>query len=605
MPGIAGFITIDPDQRAAGQRLSKMLRYMRHYPFYVQGTLSLPEHGAFIGWSVLPDSNGSTGPLHSAEGDVTLVFCGEAFPHEKAPEASDVRQHLTELLDAYREQPDTILRDLNGWFAGVLIDRRQRRVFLFNDRYALGRVYVCEVPGALLFASEAKAILSVEPSTRSLAAEGVGQYLAFGTQFGNSTLFRGIRLLPAASCWDVSRPGAVVHRQYFSPSEWSNQPPLDSTTFTRSLQDTLRRILPSYFSASAPAGLSLTGGLDTRMVMAGMPPDNAPRPCYTYGGVYRECFDVKVARQVAACSGLQHVVLPLAEDFFSRFLDHAERTIWLTDGCLDLTGAHELSFSEAARHYSPVRVTGNYGSEILRSVCTFKHGPITASLVHPDMAPMLEDAKRQFDQFRGLHPVTFAAFCQVPWQLAGRRLAAETVLVLRSPYMDNELVSLTYRAPAGARGNPRASLEAIAALSPALASIPTDMGRRAARPTPAALATLVYRYILFKAEWYYNLGMPDAVVRLENVVPLRLLEPLFLGTHKIEHFRLWFKNQLRGVLLEVLTDPRTRQRPYLDPRGAVELAEDLARNRRNRAEDVNRIVALELAQRGLVERTYE
>ena len=77
-------------------------------------------------------------------------------------------------------------------------------------------------------------------------------------------------------------------------------------------------------------------------------------------------------REVAAACGQPHHVIPLGRDFFDDFATYAERTVFLTDGCLDITGSHELYFSQRARNISPIRITGNYGSEVLRSVTTFK-----------------------------------------------------------------------------------------------------------------------------------------------------------------------------------------------------------------------------------------
>ena len=45
--------------------------------------------------------------------------------------------------------------------------------------------------------------------------------------------------------------------------------------------------------------MSLTGGLDTRMIMACRKPDPGSLPCYTFGSMFRENQDVRVARRVA------------------------------------------------------------------------------------------------------------------------------------------------------------------------------------------------------------------------------------------------------------------------------------------------------------------
>ena len=91
--------------------------------------------------------------------------------------------------------------ELNGLFSGLLIDRRRRRAFLFNDRYGVERVYVHQTEDATYFASEAKALLRVLPATRSFDDEGVAQFLTFGCPVEGRTLFRGIRSLEGGSVW--------------------------------------------------------------------------------------------------------------------------------------------------------------------------------------------------------------------------------------------------------------------------------------------------------------------------------------------------------------------------------------------------------------------
>ena len=62
-------------------------------------------------------------------------------------------------------------------------------------------------------------------------------------------------------------------------------------------------------SNSSPPALSLTGGFDTRLIMACLNRAGTTLPCYTFGGMYRDCFDVKIGRKVAAMSGCSHRVL--------------------------------------------------------------------------------------------------------------------------------------------------------------------------------------------------------------------------------------------------------------------------------------------------------
>jgi asparagine synthase (glutamine-hydrolysing) len=610
VPGIVGIITERPNGDGAEQQVGRLVRSMSHEPTFSRGTCSLPAQGCYLGWVNHPGSYADCNPIRSADGNVVIVFSGEHFSHSVCvngnggPPDGD-RGSARELLRLYESKGERFVEELNGFFSGVVVDLRRQVILLFNDRFGVGRVYLHEGQDSLVFASEAKAVLSVRPDARALDPHGVGQFLGLGTLFNNRTLFSNVSLLPAGSCWSVGRPSNIGRRQYFHPRSWVEQPPLEARAFYSALRETMGKVLPSYFKASAPVGLSLTGGLDTRIVMAGMPQGSEGMPAYTYAGVYRDCFDVQVAREVAEACGQTHHVLGLNDDFFRDFGAHAERSVWLTDGALDLCGTHEVYFSRQARQLSPVRLTGNYGSEVLRSVSTFKFDPPSDVLFDRGMMPYVSEAGRSFAGVRAEHPVTFSAFKEVPWNLFGRLAAAQSQLTLRSPYMDNEVVRLMYQAPPNSRETNETSLRLIADLNPRLARIGTDMGYGGLSAAPVARVRQIYRYLLFKAEWYYNAGMPQWIARFEHMLPLRAFEPLFLGRHKIEHYRLWLRNQAKDYISDLLSDPKSASRPYLNRQGYQALVAWHQNGRRNCLNDINRTVTLELVQRLLIERSYE
>ena len=99
-----------------------------------------------------------------------------------------------------------------------------------------------------------------------------------------------------------------------------------------------------------------------------------------------------------------------------------------------------------------------------------------------------------------------------------------------------------------------------------MANIATDRGIS----LPAAPGTNKLRHfsqqLTSRAEYIFDSGMPQWLAKLDHVLsPLRL-EKLFLGRHKIDHFRIWYRNELADYIKEILLDPRTLARPYLERR---------------------------------------
>ena len=65
--------------------------------------------------------------------------------------------------------------------------------------------------------------------------------------------------------------------EYFQPREWEEQAPLEPEAYYQELREVFSRNLPRYFNGQERIGMSLTGGLDTRMIMAWQkpPPDRS------------------------------------------------------------------------------------------------------------------------------------------------------------------------------------------------------------------------------------------------------------------------------------------------------------------------------------------
>ena len=252
-----------------------------------------------------------------------------------------------------------------------MIDRRQGKVILFNDRYAMERIYWHETAEGFYFASEAKALLRILPELREFDAEGVAEYLSVNCTLGTRTLFRGIQRLSAARAGHLKMEIAAA-KSYFSPSIWEALPKLSPADYENTLRETFLRIVPRYFESSSTMGVALTGGLDTRMIMACRPPGMRNQTCYTFTGPTGRTLDDRVAARVAAACGLEHRLLRLNPDFFSNFGAQADKTVFVTDGYSGIFGAHEIYFHQQARPLATMRLTGNYGSEILRAITTFK-----------------------------------------------------------------------------------------------------------------------------------------------------------------------------------------------------------------------------------------
>jgi asparagine synthase (glutamine-hydrolysing) len=583
-----------------------MVKHMMHEPFYTDGTYSNEELGLWLGWANQEGCFSDCLPIWNEKKDICLLFSGEDFADQADIDALRMRGHefgsddASYLVHVYEEMGYEFLEKLNGWFSGVLLDLREQKSILFNDRYGVNRIYYHEDARGFYFSSEAKALLKILPNTRQLNRRSLGEVLCCEAVLQNRSLFSGISLLPGGSSWVFSRGEPVKKKAYFKQEAWESQPELTESDFYEKLKETWTRVLPKYFLGKQSVGLSLTGGVDSRMILAWAARPPRTLPCYTWGGTYRECADVKIARRTAKLCQQPHKTILVGAEFLSQFRDLAERAVYISDGTMDVTGSIDLYVQRLARQIAPVRISGVCGGEILRRLVMFKPDPPQQGLFDPELERSFQRAAATYaDELQG-HRLSFTSFKQAPWHMASKFTVERSQVTYRTPYFDNDLVALAYQTPAKLLNNEPA-LRLIADGNPALGKVATDRGI-AFRSIPGVnRAQHWYQEFTFKAEYAYDCGMPQWLARLDHAFAPLHLERLFLGRHKFHHFRVWYRDKLSRWLMEILLDSDARSRPYLRVNSLEGILNAHIRGHRNYAFEIHKILTLEFIHRRLIE----
>ncbi len=599
MPGIVGIITkkcrslVEPE-------LLRMVNTIRHERFYTTGTEGDDSLGVYVGWTALKGSFSDGMPLHSERKDVTLFFSGDEYSDSQTGKQLRSRGHSLDpaeagyLVHLYEEDPN-FSQNLNGMFHGLVVDRTRGLVTLFNDRYGMHRLYYHESNDCFYFAPEAKAILAVCPELRESDSRSLGEFVACSCVLGNRTIFRNIHLLPAASEWTFKNAQLDRKATYFEPRQWEEQAPLAAESYYKELRSTLATSLPRYFAGRQPMGIAMTGGLDTRVILACHPPAPGSLPSYTFGSKFRDSYDVRIGRQIASVSRQSHRVIEIGDEFLTGFADYAERSIYLSEGTIDVYRAADLYVSKKVREIAPAKIVGTYGSEILRHAVMFKPAEPLAGLFCPEFLSSIRAARSTYAALRQEHPVTFAVFRQSPWYHHGILALEQSQLTVRSPFMDNDFIRAVYRAPKESAANGDIRLRLIKEGSPALGRIRSDRGVGGNGLT-SVLARASQEFT-FKAEYAYDYGMPQSVARIDHLLSRLRLERLFLGRHKMLHFRVWYRDQLADYVREILLDPLTLSRPYLQKATLEAVVEGHLNGTRNYTTAIHKLLTLELFHR--------
>ena len=319
---------------------------------------------------------------------------------------------------------------------------------------------------------------------------------------------------------------------------------------------------------------------------------------YTFSGEKGLTLDDRLAARVSKTCGLEHRLLRIGVDFFSNFATYVDQTVYISDGCFGVLGAHEIYLTHQARELAPVRLTGNFGSEILRGTSTFGEQRLSPQLLNPEMSTII-DSMVTLPLPASEHPVTFAAFREIPWSLFGSLVAGKSQTIFRTPYLDNQVVALAYRIPDHLRRSSDPALNLIRNSKPALARIPTDMGLDGVTSRGMSALRHSLAKVTFKLDYFNNEGLPHWLSPFDSV--LRSLQGIgVVGLHKYLHYRSWFCRELSSYLRDAFTDVVSRGTPFWNTRFLEHIVRAQTRGRKNYVREINAVLTLDAVERLLL-----
>jgi asparagine synthase (glutamine-hydrolysing) len=199
-----------------------------------------------------------------------------------------------------------------------------------------------------------------------------------------------------------------------------------------------------------------------------------------------------------------------------------------------------------------------------------------------------------------MHPIAFAAFRNVPWNLFGTVAASRSQVILRTPYLDNEIVALAFQSPESVRKSPASALRVVQDNSERLAAIPTD--RRIEDRDAGFVKKLRWAFFeaSFKLDYLHNEGMPDWLLPWDSLLQGINSRVRIFGHHKFLHYRRWFRSELADYVKSVLIDAPIKA-PFWNRRFLGEMAGDHINGRKNYVSEINAVLTLAATERGLLQ----
>jgi hypothetical protein len=282
---------------------------------------------------------------------------------------------LTFLLGSEADWEAESRSESNASAATVCWDSATRQLTISSSIIGLPPIFLYRSGRRTVVASDLWLLRSWPGVELAFDAHSIEQVCRIGYPVGFRTLFKGVTVVPGGTRIDVDDCGGVT-----IGAMWRMPPasPVQRWEELTDLQAALFRKAVRHINVEA-AFLSLTGGLDTRAIVAAMLEAGRTIPAYTMG--WKDVsLDARLASGLCRPYGIPHEVVSFDESFATEIAGQAMVASRLSGGLAAIEQAIEVAFYKRVGKGWRSRVSGYLGNQVGRG------GQEHTSLRHGDVA---------------------------------------------------------------------------------------------------------------------------------------------------------------------------------------------------------------------------
>jgi asparagine synthase (glutamine-hydrolysing) len=331
MPGIVGFFSnnkLPESHPCLGEVAGNIASRLELYGQYQQ----------------LIKTTANIGHVHFSNESINVDIWGDIY--SIAGGEYDCAQHnVAQLVSEHYHAGslNSLCKQLNGYFAVVIVDKQAGIISLVTDRFGMKPVYMWANSKRVMgFASEPKALLLNPQYEQCIDTAALNTFVDIGHMLGEQTLFNNIKRLAPATITTID----IATQQQTAVPYWSwNEIKVDTKIsfndateqayklFDRAIKRCLQTVKQSTLA------ITLSGGLDSRVLLAAAKQHfKGTIKTYTFGE--QGCDDALLAKQVADLAGVSNQLVSIDEH---NWFAGRERGVWLTDGLKNILHMHALS----------------------------------------------------------------------------------------------------------------------------------------------------------------------------------------------------------------------------------------------------------------------
>ncbi|NQV78097.1 MAG: asparagine synthase (glutamine-hydrolyzing) [Lutibacter sp.] len=220
--------------------------------------------------SIIDTSIRGTQPMSNNNGSIIITFNGEIYNYKEIKTILEKKYEFKTETDteviiyAYEEWGVNCLSKLNGMFAFAIWDSNKKQIFVARDRIGIKPLYYYYDKEKFIFSSEIKALIEHE-IPRVFNRDSLDQLLIYSYPMNNETLLKNVFELPPGS-YLIFKNNNIIINKY-----WNIQMKIENKSlnyYTKRLEEELFSSVSRRLISDVPLGASLSGGLDSSIIVA-------------------------------------------------------------------------------------------------------------------------------------------------------------------------------------------------------------------------------------------------------------------------------------------------------------------------------------------------
>lgn len=630
MCGIAGFFGPNNGMTYAERRdlIQRMCDVIRHRGpddegFFLDGGLAIGMRRL----SIIDVAAGHQ-PISNEDGTIWIVFNGEIYNFAELRADLLARGHKFQtrsdtetIIHLYEEEGERCVERLRGMFGFAIYDQNKRKLFLARDRVGKKPLHYTVVNNTLLFGSEIKSLLQHPDLTRNVNFEAISDFLSFGYVPDPATAFRGISKLPPGHTLTF-QDGQINIRSYWDfnyNATAQDEPPQSEAYYVERVRELIAEAVRIRLVSEVPLGAFLSGGIDSSTVV-GMMTRQLDQPVKTFSigfseASFDELFYAGIAARHFQSDHHEFIVTP-------DVCRLVEEIVWHHDEPFaDASSVPSYVVSKMAREFVTVVLSGDGGDEVFAGYGRYAED---RRLARFERIPAL--IRRQI-----LMPLSRA----LPQAAYGKNFLRHISLEGGARYIDsvtffNEDIKAQFFSPDFRQAlNGHSSGNAFAQIyaTPKNAGhvermlyldgktyLPGDILTKVDRMTmahsiEARVPLLDHNLIEFVQKIPTSLKLTDHahgdvgkyILRkaVADMIPREILDRPKRGFGM--PVAKWFKQELREMLYDTLTDRTTRERGYFNQAALQSLISEHLSGRRDNSRHLWSLLTFELWHRSFID----